>query len=257
MESLERCLAHGKVTDTLLAEAQANLLREAAEPVFFVGMRGERAHQHRIFLALEDGTLPKSAAFPPPKKFGDYFHFAHGYSMKEQHAWMLRWMNDVVEVSKLPPGEQLQRFPELMRQAKNAPPTARMLVSAFNKVGEAAIRSSVKLNCAATAIAVERFRLKFNRWPDSLDEVVAEKLLDEIPQDPYDGKPLRYRKTKDGVVIYSIGTKKDYGGDMLDEGRTPPPNTYRYEFLLWDEAHRRQPSRPQPKGDEEKKNGGV
>ena len=106
------------------------------------------------------------------------------------------------------------------------------------------------------AIGVERFRLKLGRWPNSLDEVVAVRLLDNVPEDPYDGNALRYRKTADGAVVYSVGKDGKYQGDALDDGRSYNSGLLPLEFRLWDEAHRAQPPRPRPKSDDNKDAGG-
>ena len=58
-------------------------------------------------------------------------------------------------------------------------------------------------------------------------------VLDGVPADPIDGAPLRYKRTADGVVIYSIGNdRKDDGGDV---GEGKPDAGYR----LWDADRRR------------------
>jgi len=44
-----------------------------------------------------------------------------------------------------------------------------------------------------TAIAVERYNLKYKKLPQSLDELVPE-FLKKIPIDPFDAKPLKYKK---------------------------------------------------------------
>ena len=55
--------------------------------------------------------------------------------------------------------------------------------------------------------------------PKSLDELVPD-LLPEIPTDPFDGKPLRYRATTDGFVVYSVyQDKRDDGG--VSDPRAP------------------------------------
>ena len=39
--------------------------------------------------------------------------------------------------------------------------------------------------------------------------------MEYLPIDPFDEKPLRYKRTDDGVVIYSInGDLQDDGGDL-------------------------------------------
>ena len=44
---------------------------------------------------------------------------------------------------------------------------------------------------AIALLAVERFRLKNGRLPDSLSELVPD-FMPSIPTDPFDGKPIRY-----------------------------------------------------------------
>lgn len=57
-------------------------------------------------------------------------------------------------------------------------------------------------------------------------------------QDPFDGKPLRYRRLTDGVVVYSVGSNlSDDGGDLTvpPGGMTDPLDI---GFRLWDVARR-------------------
>jgi hypothetical protein len=48
-----------------------------------------------------------------------------------------------------------------------------------------------RLRCAKTACAVERFRLKYAKLPENLNQLVPEFLV-KVPIDPFDGKNLRY-----------------------------------------------------------------
>lgn len=65
---------------------------------------------------------------------------------------------------------------------------------------------------ARTALAIERWRLAHNgRLPDSLADL-APGFLPSIPLDPFDEKPLRYKKSEHGYMVYSIGP------DLVDDG---------------------------------------
>lgn len=76
-----------------------------------------------------------------------------------------------------------------------------------------------RVRVTQTALAVERFRLAHqNALPDSLAEL-APLFIDVVPIDPFDGQPLRYKKTSpNGFVVYSIGK------DRSDDGATPMPS---------------------------------
>ncbi len=72
-------------------------------------------------------------------------------------------------------------------------------------------------NAALTALAVERYRLLHaGQTPETLTELVPD-VLPEIPRDPFDGQPLRYRRLEQGYVVYSIGP------DRIDQGGREKP----------------------------------
>ena len=69
-----------------------------------------------------------------------------------------------------------------------------------------------------TGIALERHRLAHGGHPEALAALVPE-FLTEVPLDPCDGQPLRYRLQSDGSpVVWSIGI------DGIDEGGKPHRN---------------------------------
>jgi hypothetical protein len=58
---------------------------------------------------------------------------------------------------------------------------------------------------ARLACALERFRLRQQRYPAVLEELTPQ-YIGQLPLDPVDGKPMRYRQTTDGrYALYSIG----------------------------------------------------
>lgn len=69
------------------------------------------------------------------------------------------------------------------------------------------------INIAQTVLAIERYRLaNQNHLPDKLSELVPAFLPAEL-MDPFDGKPIRYKKLAKGYMVYSIGPdRKDDGG---------------------------------------------
>ena len=74
------------------------------------------------------------------------------------------------------------------------------------------------LRAAQAALAVERYRLATSfALPDSLRQLTP-KYLAAVPEDPYDGKPLRYKKlSPKGYVVYCVGRNRQ------DDGGTPRP----------------------------------
>lgn len=66
---------------------------------------------------------------------------------------------------------------------------------------------------AVVAVAVARFQAKHGRLPKNLDALVPE-FLAMVPQDPFDGKPIRYETTDSGVVVFSVGRDTVEAGDV-------------------------------------------
>jgi len=62
-----------------------------------------------------------------------------------------------------------------------------------------------RLRLIQTAIALERYRVaKDNSYPSTLDEL-APAYLSAVPQDPFNGEPLRYNRDGDGYELKSVG----------------------------------------------------
>ncbi len=74
-------------------------------------------------------------------------------------------------------------------------------------------REIAYLREASIALAIERFRFLGRGLPNRLDEL-APAFLAEVPADPFDGQPVRYRQLTRGYVLYSVGEDgKDNSGD--------------------------------------------
>ncbi|HEX7448492.1 MAG TPA: hypothetical protein VF306_13150 [Pirellulales bacterium] len=77
---------------------------------------------------------------------------------------------------------------------------------------------------ARAAVAIERFRLRHGALPKALDSL-APDLLPEVPLDPFDGQPLRYRVDEAGYRVYSVGLDGiDQGGQTSAELHAPSPD---------------------------------
>jgi hypothetical protein len=111
-------------------------------------------------------------------------------------------------------------------------------------MGEGFRQKHAFLRSTIVALAVERYRRDKTTWPDSLEQVCP-RYLAAVPLDPYDGKPFRYRRVKEGVVIYSVFRDGVDNGGNLDHVQ-PSASSLDIGVRLWDVDKRRQPPRPQP-----------
>jgi hypothetical protein len=118
------------------------------------------------------------------------------------------------------------------------------LITYYVNVIQAHTRGQAALRCAIAALAAERYRRGHGRWPDSLDNLVKDGLLDAVPRDPFDGQPLHWRRLEHGPVVYSVGLDRSDDGGAAMVYR--PDQTPRGDFCfrLFDPPHRRQPPVP-------------
>jgi hypothetical protein len=73
------------------------------------------------------------------------------------------------------------------------------------------LRHIAGLRAARAGLAVERYRLAAGKLPDTLSDLVP-VYLESVPEDPFDGNEIRYRKLETGFVVYSICE------DLSDDG---------------------------------------
>lgn len=77
-------------------------------------------------------------------------------------------------------------------------------------------------NMTIGAIAIHRHILKHGKPPGSLENL-APNYLRDIPLDPFDRKPLRYRVDGDEWVLYSVGENIDDDGGEVEIGAPGKP----------------------------------
>lgn len=116
--------------------------------------------------------------------------------------------------------------------------TLRILFPSFARSVVLFARSTAQANCVRVALAAERFRLERGQFPDQAVDLVP-GFLAVIPEDPFDGQPLRYRRTDNGVVIYTIGDDKvDDGGHVAPQSEHGLDRVSDYGIRLLDPEKR-------------------
>jgi hypothetical protein len=253
VRAVERALAQGEASDRQLLLVQALVEDEIRQPLFLIAARGERAEVSHVFEHIQKGEWKRTAfaqymgggrswsGILPPE--GELLVLLSG-SLEGQWGAYFRYQSQAVEIAKLPPDQWDAGFNQLQKTEKDLPWTIRLMVPAQSRIAESFRRSLAELSCVRIMLAMERFRLAQGRWPASVAELIP-RYLDAIPLDPYNGKPLRCRRVKDGWVIYSVARDgQDDGGNLDFKGAWKPGTDI--GVRLYDVARRRQPPPPNP-----------
>jgi hypothetical protein len=125
-------------------------------------------------------------------------------------------MDEMVTVSQRPFWEAIPRMeamgPRFRAERTWIPSFTDALTPALTRLADTFARDAANIVTAETAVAVERYRLVHDKTvPERLEQLVP-ALLDAVPVDPFDGKPLRYRRDEAGYSVYSVNE------DMKDDG---------------------------------------
>jgi len=54
-------------------------------------------------------------------------------------------------------------------------------------------------------VSILRYEKEHNKYPESLEQLVESEYIKIVPQDPFSGNSLVYKKTDDGFILYSVG----------------------------------------------------
>jgi hypothetical protein len=92
----------------------------------------------------------------------------------------------------------------------------RLLFPAVEAFAKAMARADAQRRLSEIALAMCRYRAKNGKYPEKFDNLVPD-FIAFVPLDPFDGKPIRLKKTDGKLVIYSVGLDGiDDGGARFD-----------------------------------------
>ena len=199
LDAIERTLGQGQISKERLADLQHALEREGDHNAFHAGMRGERAWCQKHYDLIDEGKISDAdmlrGGWLADASFRTrVYAFFAGLATRDR-ADQLRVMHELVKASRMPEEVRLAAIDAV---AQNAPdPLFAGTAGQFQA-------AQARLRCAATALAAERYRLEYGRWPPDADVLVKAGLLKKALKDPFDGQPLRRKTTPTGIVIHSL-----------------------------------------------------
>jgi hypothetical protein len=235
---LERILAQAEPTPGELADLQHLLEDEERHPAQLIAARAERAMVHQFLLAAERMEIDRANYGMRASMLGYRFdNLLDMMKAKQSHAKYLQFLNENVEIAKLPAHEQASKIANLGSRPDQLPALLEGLTRGDEP--ESTMRffhlSLARLRCGIVALAVTRYRQTEGRWPDDLNALVP-KYLSDVPCDPFEGKPLQLiRFQEEAGVSWMIRASK-----IVPEAPPSPPTSFRLwepppaSFRLWE-----------------------
>lgn len=248
VKTIEGALAQGLGDPAQLATLQRLLEDEATQPLQLTAARGERATLHQFLKVTERDGIDRAGYAMTTSALGPYFDdFVDKAKAVRAHPQYLRYSTGYAEIAKLPPWEQKNRLDVLARPEASLPSLLEALMRGDEPVKMALAFHNwlAQLRCAITGLALERYRQAEGHWPAALDDLVP-KYLPSVPLDPFDGRPLRFRRVEErpmsGIVVFSGGPNGTYDGGRLERTNNQT-SAIDNCFRLWDvkDRHQKQP----------------
>jgi hypothetical protein len=223
--SAERVFHHAQFTSERLAEIQTAFSTAANELSYAPAMLGE------LCMNLDAFRLPAGRQFQTfvmagggnsgigLESFVLWLYSASGLQNRDL-AVMVNYYDRSREIASLSPTKRRLETEKLNKELEGRfksqfIPLAKMMLPSILHVEGKATRQYAIFRCAEVACAVERWRLAHGgALPESLEALVP-AFLSSVPEDPMDGRPLKFKARPKGFVVYSIGE------DGTDDGGAP------------------------------------
>jgi hypothetical protein len=200
LQTLERVLARLSCTDEELS--------------YLAYILAETEDIRSIFCGFVGEVAMGSDGFHNPKESSFALYKATGLWAKD-FVYYLDTMENVLQAAQKPFPDIIPAFQEISSNLQKIPKAyliSSMLLPAMDVIVGKQADLIAYQRTALGAVGVARYRLKHQRLPEHLSEIVPD-FLKSIPSDPYDGKALRYKKLTQGFAVYSLGEDRaDNGG---------------------------------------------
>jgi hypothetical protein len=245
--SLERVTCRLPLSEESLARLSSEISAADATNRYLTGLIGERAlageylrlaseDVRKFIAAANQGVDEGDQAKVPRRDPGSGFRYL-GFFERDRNFY-LRAMETNISIVKMSPPVSSSMTDEAEKLRQQALSGYYVLSSTFlssiPQMAERVASLNAILRTALAAVAVERWRLGHDgAIPDSLD-VLVPAFLPSVPIDPYDGKPLKFKKTPKGYVVYSIGPDlhDDSGKEQLPKKLRKLKDLYDITFTV-------------------------
>jgi hypothetical protein len=230
--TLQEILSRAPFSEAMLSQLQSQFTEVEATNRYLTGLIGERALHNELIRRFQVNPGKIDEIAEETSNEDHQFELPHtpragwalsGLFARDRDFYLSAMATNIFLIQQGPPASlamssENDRFSDEARNRLDV--LSAMLLPMISVVARRDATGRAELRDSIAAIAVERWRPKHDgALPDSLSDLVP-KFLPAVPADPFDGKPLHYRKLKKGYCIYSVGPNlRDDGGNEM-----PPPS---------------------------------
>jgi hypothetical protein len=169
---------------------------------------------------LTDNTVEGTPIQKASQRLFPMYHWLQRQLMaKVNRIRLLTKFEPLVELEDEPWKKRIEYWSEhrpIETEVRPSLDLSRNLIPPMYEALPAFARGLALLRMARTALAIELYRSNYGHLPADLDALVPE-YLPEVPEDPFDGKPMRYVKLPQGYKLYTVfANLQDDGGRQAE-----------------------------------------
>ncbi len=146
----------------------------------------------------------------------------------------LKLFAQYIDAMKLPARQRFIRCREISAEVDDLSIfhwLTEIVMPPIEKIAQIDLRVDAQVDCARVALAIERYRLAKGSLPKELADL-APRYIDKVPIDPFDGKPVRYKLTDPGYIVYSIGDDGTDEGGLEKENVAQKGDPHDWPFIV-------------------------
>lgn len=146
----------------------------------------------------------------------------------------LKYTDEWLDAARLPNNYRLARFSQIEQSVIHRSTLlhsgSKALAPAMTRVAGLDLRFHAHVQLARAALAIERYRLVNGKLPEQL-EALTPQFLKQVPIDPFDGQPIRYKRLERGYLLHSVDIDgQDNGG--RDRSEVKPDEPFDWCFIV-------------------------
>lgn len=183
------------------------------------GILGEMKDSHFMFLKSEKGTYIISEYYPSLITVSPLINWLLRPIIQSDHRFCIEHMDRLIEYCDIPRYERALKHK--ISPLDEKPKFFQTMSKTFKKIIESSILrgdlAETRYQMTRVAIALRRFRMDNSAYPEDLG-ALAPDYLDEVPIDPFSGKPFFYNREGKGFILRSEVEDPKYeelGGDKV------------------------------------------
>jgi len=230
-DTLEAMVQSGQLTDGQLVQADSALEDLNLRTGFADSLKGELVFARGIFTgSFADIKAIRGYYSGPSDPLELMFRlysspFGRPWRQHDQATYLML-LKEEIELAEQPYADVAKQHGAWERDLEETPrwqaPLTAMLLPALTRASQAAAGGEARRDMARTALAMERYRLKHDCYPESLTDLTPD-LLPQVLMDPFDGQPVRYVKSDDRVLLYSVGADLQDDAGSEEKGTSGMP----------------------------------